>query len=403
MALPPGCNKRLLLLVPLKETYDFLNEVNTALSCELTIWNPQDEGFILQFDEPDGPRPELLGVSTSPETKQKLVTDKSLSLTGSWGDWSRSYEPTVLEVLERKIGAGLNAERLLRSKGKKSKKVLNPLERARAWAERLNRVQKYFGLRPGDADIATSISPVNVDSPAPWPDSDSPILFSADIEWKEQNAAHVTEIGISILDTQDLVDPPGLHGANWMKKIRSHHLRVSEYRLFVNSKYCKGCPSSFNFGTSEFIDSAESGKRVDQFFSPPYNGSPNTSLLEPEKRKLIYVGHDTSGDISQLVRTESRIFRHILFNGPEVIFQEVIDTSPLYQGLRNNANPTSLASMMSGLNVWTRDLHNAGNDARYTMDALVRMALEAAGEHEAAVPEEVLTSNLCIMDGDSAV
>lgn len=349
------------------------------------------DGFVVQFDDPDGPQPMFLGVSKSMATKDKLVLDKSFTITGSWGDWSRSYEPDVLKALEDKIGAGLDAERHFKSKGKGKKgkkKRLNALELARAWAERMDRLQQYFGLRPKGAGISTIIPPVIVEDAAPWPYPDPPIFFSVDVEWKEKNASQVTEIGISILDTQDLVDPPGLHGANWVKKIRSHHLRVSEHRLHVNKQYCRGCPGDFNFGTSEFVGSADIGARVDHFFSPPYDGSQSDSSPESKIRPLIYVGHNTKTDLDQLALAGSKKFRRILFNGPEAIFEEIIDTALLYQGSRNDANSPSLSSMMTGLNIWTRNLHNGGNDARYAMVALVSIALEAAGEHEAAVAEE---------------
>lgn len=384
--LPPGCNKRLLLLVPLQEVINFLQEVNTALSCELRI-REDDEGRILQFDEPGCPRPEFLGVSKTLVAKDKLVMDKSYKITGSWGDWSRSYEPDVLQSLERRIGAGLGAERRRKGKGNK-KKNRNPLERAREWAERLNRLQQYLGLRPRGAGIATQIPHVDVDKPAPWPYPDGPIFFSVDVEWKERNTTHVTEVGISILDTQDLVGPPGLHGTNWLAMIRSYHLRVSEYRFFVNKKYCSGCPESFNYGTSEFVNWEETGKRIDDFFSPPYDGSRVDRSAGLKERKLIYVGHDTRNDLEQLAIAGSQMFKRIRFNGPEAIFEEIIDTALLFCGLRNQTSPTSLSNMMTGLNIWTRNLHNAGNDAQHAMVALASMMLEAAGEHDAAVSEE---------------
>ncbi|KAJ5988871.1 hypothetical protein N7481_004081 [Penicillium waksmanii] len=351
LSLPPGCRgKRLLLLVPLKEAYDYLQEVNTSLSCEVAITEDKGEGFFLQFDDSDFPRPTLLGVSSSLKTMEGLVIDKSRRITGSWADWMSSHQPAVLKDLEAKIGDALYAEKNLGRKGKKGKKKrLNVLEYARAGAECIDRLQQYFGLRPTGAGIGISISPVDVDSPAPWVYPDGPIFFSVDVEWKERNATHVTEIGISILDTQELRGHhPGLHGTKWMSKIRSHHLRVSEYRFHINKDFCSGCPNNFNYGKS----------------------------------------HNTKQDLEQLASAGSESFRKILFNGPEAIFEETLDTASLYQGLRNDAQLTSLENMMAGLSTWTRDLHNGGNDARYTMVALIIIALEAAGEHKAAVAKE---------------
>lgn len=376
--------------MPLKEAHDFLQEVNTALSCELAITEAKGEGFFLRLDNSYCPKPTLLGVSTSHQTMEGLVIDMSRRITGSWADWMCSYTLAVLRALEGMIGDALYAEKNLGCKGKKGKKKrLNVLEHARAWAECIDRVQQYFGLRPTGAGMAIHISPVNVDVPAPWPYPDGPIFFSVDVEWKERNATQVTEIGISILDTQELRGRhPGLHGTKWMNKIRSHHLRVSEYRFHRNKDFCSGCPNNFNYGNSEFVESAKLGKRIDDFFLPPYDGRTVDRSPKAEKRNLIYLGHNTKQDLEQLAAVGSEIFSKILFNGTRATFEEVLDTALLYQGLRNDAQLTSLENMMAGLNTWTRDLHNGGNDARYTMMALVMIALDAAGEHEAAVAKE---------------
>lgn len=377
--------------MPLKEAHDFLHEVNTALSCDVALTEDKAEGFFLRFDDSDCPRPTLLGISTSLQTRDALVSDKTSRITGSWADWMCSHKPGVLRDLELKIGNALYAEKNLGRKGKKGKmKRLNVLDHARAWAECMDRVQQYFGLRPAGAGIVIKISPVNVDKPSPWQYPDGPIFFSVDVEWKERNATQVTEIGISILDTQELRGVhPGLHGTKWVSKIRSHHLRVSEYRLHVNKEFCGGCPNDFNYGASEFVGSANLGKRIDDFFWPPYDGSPADRSPEAKKRNLIYLGHNTQQDLEQLAAVGSEIFRKILFNGAEAIFEEVLDTARLHQGLRNTSNPVSLENMMASLSIWTRKLHNGGNDAHYAMMALIAMALEAAGEHEAAVAKEL--------------
>lgn len=70
-----------------------------------------------------------------------------------------------------------------------------------------------------------------------------------DVEANELNASTITEIGLAILDTEDIEDvPPGENGKNWLPYIAAHHLRISEYRSIVNSRYVQGCPDAFDFG-----------------------------------------------------------------------------------------------------------------------------------------------------------
>jgi hypothetical protein len=71
-----------------------------------------------------------------------------------------------------------------------------------------------------------------------------------DIEAYEKNHEIVTEVGLAILDTDDLEGvAPGPRGENWFELIKARHLRVDEYSYMVNQEYIKGCPENFNFGS----------------------------------------------------------------------------------------------------------------------------------------------------------
>lgn len=52
--------------------------------------------------------------------------------------------------------------------------------------------------------------------------------------------------------------------------------------------------------------------------------------------------------------------------------------------LRGEFNQHSLASILGELGIIGWNLHNAGNDARYTLEALVRMICRDTGEASAA-------------------
>jgi hypothetical protein len=70
-----------------------------------------------------------------------------------------------------------------------------------------------------------------------------------DGEAYERDNNIVTEIGLAILDTEDIEDmPPGENGKNWFALIEAHHLRISEVRHLYNREFVHSCPDSFNFG-----------------------------------------------------------------------------------------------------------------------------------------------------------
>jgi hypothetical protein len=86
-------------------------------------------------------------------------------------------------------------------------------------------------------------------SPALFPMESTVRFVCIDVEAYERNRDMITEVGIAVLDTNDIEGvPPGNNGENWFEHIKPYHLRVSEYRGIVNHKYVQGCPHAFNFG-----------------------------------------------------------------------------------------------------------------------------------------------------------
>lgn len=70
-----------------------------------------------------------------------------------------------------------------------------------------------------------------------------------DVEAWERSHSLVTEVGLAILDTEDIEDTtPGKNGENWFSSIEAHHFRIKERRHLVNRAFVKGCPEAFDFG-----------------------------------------------------------------------------------------------------------------------------------------------------------
>lgn len=56
---------------------------------------------------------------------------------------------------------------------------------------------------------------------------------------------------------------------------------------------------------------------------------------------------------------------------------ELIDTSSMYRAFKREPNPRNLGSILANLDISGWYLHNAGNDAVYTLQAMIGIALRA--------------------------
>ena len=285
----------------------------------------------------------------------------------------------LLEDIHRKDKA-----KQVKSEGSKSKISLGQ----KLWRQQLKRAQRYLGLcatqNPlAEADgtnaskideslITTSAS--KEDSPVPNHDTlgtrpgnlNSRTMFlSVDVEAYEFDQKRITEIGISTLETVDLFGiPPGVNGKNWAAKVQSRHFRIQEYAHLVNKKHVKGCPDKFEFGKSEFIPLKDVKSTLERCFLP--SDSP-LGLYPDGTCKVVLVAHNASADIKYLT--------DIGFNVTEKI-SDCIDTSDLYRVVRRQAREFGLSTLMLRYGISGDHLHNAGNDASYTLRALIAIAVD---------------------------
>ena len=195
-----------------------------------------------------------------------------------------------------------------------------------------------------------------------------------DVESYEYNHNVITEIGFAILDTMEIkFIPPGERGKNWQSKIRARHIRINEHVGYQNSEFVSGCAERFEFGSSEFVDLADIPKFVADCFRPPYSadiGPEEASNLYPpaEKRNIVLVGHDANIDIRYLQKLGYN--PHQLSN-----LLEVVDTATLDKVWKQHNQQRSLGNILYDLDMVSWHLHNAGNDAVYTLWAMIGVAL----------------------------
>lgn len=192
-----------------------------------------------------------------------------------------------------------------------------------------------------------------------------PVFLCVDLEAWEMDQSKVTEVGVSILDTRNLVGTdPGHNGSNWFRSIRTRHIIIQEHKRYVNGRFVHGCPDKFNFGQSESVSLYKVSKLLNQIFDDP---SPETKReQDQDKRKIILVGHGLSNDTAYL-----QTIRFKPHAGNRVAFD--IDTQKIVGTKRNTVG---LNRMLTGLGLDAQNLHNAGNDAHYTMQGLVSIVVQ---------------------------
>lgn len=133
------------------------------------------------------------------------------------------------------------------------------------------------------------------------------------------------------------------------------------------------------YSESEWISIKSAPHEISKCFKPPYSNRLTDSIerrhafdngtLE-EKRNIILVGHDVMSDVAFL-----RKLGYDPYNLSNL--QELIDTSSLYRAFMREPQPRNLGFILANLDIAGWYLHNAGNDAVYTLQAMISIALKA--------------------------
>ncbi|KLP11711.1 uncharacterized protein LW94_13353 [Fusarium fujikuroi] len=328
------------LLIPTAQFEVFLEEINLELDTSLKIPPGVNmEKFYLKFGEHGTPRPRYLKRSeeeTSLDARPWPAIDQD-DIKGF-----KAATPKQRLAWKAKF-------RIVKS-GFPPRNRADPDKVARKKSHRermLRNTQRCLGLL-GD------------------PDGYDVVFICVDVEAIERRPNPVSEIGIAILDTRDTkgVDPK-IVGRGWWPLIKTHHLRVYEFAGLRNYQFVKGCPDDFDFGTSTFSTNATVADSIMEIFNPWLN----------DQRNIVVVGHDVKQDITYF----TELGLDLRFLGG---LAEPVDTQDIHQAWRGSTNGRSLGAVLNDLDIAHKHLHNAGNDAHYTLCAMLGIALEDIRKEE---------------------
>ncbi|KAI1795205.1 hypothetical protein LXA43DRAFT_970852 [Ganoderma leucocontextum] len=180
--------------------------------------------------------------------------------------------------------------------------------------------------------------------------------LAMDFEAWDRDHTLLTEFGWNLVQWQD-----------GQQKKDHGHLIVRERRMYTQT-YVPNNKDHYNFGKSIDVNKHEFKHRIHELIETYRKAGP-----------LFLVFHDSSGDLKYLksdgLNAIERV-EHVLPDNPATGEIYVVDTIDLFAALEgdSSSNPRSLDRVCRHLQIETNFLHNAGNDAYYTLEAMISMA-----------------------------
>lgn len=211
-----------------------------------------------------------------------------------------------------------------------------------------------------------------------------PVIIAIDVESYELDHGKITEIGISTLN-QDLRHKSLSSLSLQIDDFHTRHFRIVQNAHLRNGRFVEDCAENFEFGDSEWIYQQEAARAISTCFREPYSmpgyyipfahepeeaGGPfpqsvksPISRLIPD-REIVVVGHALSGDLNYLRKLGCNLDNLGNLRG-------FCDTGTLFRDAIGEANVPSLATACAAFDVIPWHLHNAGNDAAYTLKVFI--------------------------------
>jgi len=209
------------------------------------------------------------------------------------------------------------------------------------------------------------------------------LIVSIDVEWERRGRRErIVEIGITILDTRDIVDVlPGQYGRDWFARAKTYHYVVDvTWRPWQRMRTCLF--SDDRYGNVSAI--RKHIRKILQRAEYPRSNPSGQNGHGP--RKVVLVGHSVVRDLQSLYRSPGL---ELDFLGTDVFLTKpttVFDTFMLTVAANKHGAEIrwrELGRLVNRLGVHPQyrhfesviGCHNAGNDAAYAMMALLMYAI----------------------------
>ena len=166
-------------------------------------------------------------------------------------------------------------------------------------------------------------------------------LVAVDIEAFERNSNLVTEVGFAIYDPKE-------QGATLLPSIRTVHLIIKEHANKKNGRCVPDNAHRCLLGKSHIVDLRQCSAFISEVFRHYF-----------EEDQGVLVGHGIKGDIKWL--------KTLVGNVPETC--PIVDTTLIHKLSRKGNG--SLEGILRQVEIPCGRLHNAANDAFYTLQAVM--------------------------------
>lgn len=192
--------------------------------------------------------------------------------------------------------------------------------------------------------------------------SQQTICFCVDVEAFERNTNVVTEIGISIYDPRESL-------YSTVPNFRTYHLIVAESLRLRNGNFVCDVKDCFLLGESYVMSLSSCVEFIQTLLN--YYMVPHTPQEATWRR--AFVGHNVKGDLKWLssigVNVPADIDHDILKPSARIA---VLDTEKLYR-ISYGSKGSNLGKILRLFQIPHSFLHNAGNDAYFTLKLLLHM------------------------------
>lgn len=174
------------------------------------------------------------------------------------------------------------------------------------------------------------------------------ILFCIDVEAWEVNTKVVTELGIAIYD-------PRKQANALIPDIKLIHIVIKENMKRKNGRFVPEHSRNYNGKTTYILPQAEAVRFVQSLIQYYF-------IDKAHKRQCYLVGHDVRGDIEWMKKLGIQFPTNI----------DSLDTQKLYAA-SHGMKGASLKNALRSADIPHAFLHNAGNDAYYTLALALKL------------------------------